>query len=222
MPPLRVAILSLVLLVSLASRLGSGTSAPFDPTTATATYRVTFVATWSSATHPSGFPAGGHFSPLVGATHDKSIRFWRNGGYANQGIESMAETGNPFPLIELVEERIAQGLADRYLLGAGIGSPGATSIEFTATRDFSRLTLVSMVAPSPDWFVGVSRFRLLRKGEWIDSDDVELRVWDAGSDSGATFQAANSESHATIRPLVNSYFPAASKPVGRFVIERIG
>lgn len=200
----------------------SGVAIAFDPTTETATYRVTFQATWSSSTHPSGFPAGGHFSPLVGATHDKSIRFWRNGGVASAGIEAMAETGNPYPLIDIIEDRIDDGRADQYLLGGGIGSPGATSIEFTVRREFSRLTLVSMVAPSPDWFVGVSRFRLLRQGAWIDFETVPLRVWDAGSDSGATFNATNSESHGEIRKLVNSYFPSGSKPVGRFLIERIG
>lgn len=219
--PFRIAASLFVALLS-SSSVESRPIEGFDPTTPTATYRVTFQANWSSASHPGGFPAGGHFSPLVGATHEKSLRLWRNGALASAGIESMAETGNPFPLVEIVEARIAAGRADQYLLGGGLSSPGSTSITFTAQRDFPRMTLVSMVAPSPDWFVGVSRYRLLRQGEWIDSAEIPLRVWDAGSDAGTSFNAVNQESKQPIEPLQNSYFPADSKPLGRFIVERIG
>jgi Spondin_N len=222
MNTVRFVTIPILVALSSAAPLASQPKGTFDPSSATATYRVRFEATWSSSSHPNGFPAGGHFSPLVGATHDSSVRFWRKGQLANQGIEQMAEIGNPFPLIDIVEDEIAAGRAEQFLLGGGISSPGTTSITFTATREFPRLTLVSMLAPSPDWFVGVSARRLVQGGDWVDYAEYPLRVYDAGSDSGQTFNAANSESSADIRRLVNGYFPKGSPPVGRFVVQRIG
>ena len=40
------------------------------------------------------------------------------------------------------------------------GSPGSTQFEFEVSRDYPLVTLVTMVAPSPDWFVGVSALSL--------------------------------------------------------------
>ena len=48
--------------------------APAPAPAPTASYRVTFEATWSAATHPSMFPATPHFSGLVGATHEEGLR----------------------------------------------------------------------------------------------------------------------------------------------------
>ena len=48
-----------------------------------------------------------------------------------------------------------------------------------------------MLAPSPDWFVGVSALSLLAEdGAWKEREQVMLRLYDAGTDDGATFTAA--------------------------------
>jgi hypothetical protein len=53
----------------------------------TATYRVTFHATWSSKTHPhAGFPAHPMFSPLVGGVHSDRAVYWKVGEIASPGI----------------------------------------------------------------------------------------------------------------------------------------
>jgi serine/threonine protein kinase len=39
------------------------------------------------------------------------------------------------------------------------------------------VTLVSMVAPSPDWFVGVGGLPLLQDGQWVDELVVPLPAW---------------------------------------------
>lgn len=211
-------------LAVLAFAPSSRSSAPavLDPASATAVYRVTFTSTWTDLTHPGAFPAGGHYSALVGATHRGNTRFWRNRGRASYGIEAMAEDGDPYPLVERVEARIAQGRADQVLLGSGLASPGSTSIVFTAQRDFAYLTLVSMLAPSPDWFVGVSRLPLRDGEDWKTSIEIPLRPWDAGTDKGKSFNSDDAESSGVIRRVRNKYFRKSSPPVGTFTIERIG
>ena len=46
-----------------------------------------------------------------------------------------------------------------------------------------------MIAPSPDWFVGLSEFSLLDDdGRWVeDTGDMGLPAWDAGTETGNQF-----------------------------------
>ena len=48
-----------------------------------------------------------------------------------------------------------------------------------------------MIAPSPDWFVGVSALSLLEDGAWVDEKVIELFPYDAGTDSGASYTSPN-------------------------------
>jgi hypothetical protein len=50
-----------------------------------------------------------------------------------------------------------------------------------------------MIAPSPDWFVGVSALNMLRDNEWADEIVVELHPYDAGTDSGTTYDARDAD-----------------------------
>jgi len=58
-------------------------------------------------------------------------------------------------------------------------------------RDFSLVTLVSMIAPSPDWFVGVDSLNLIEAGEWVTNKVVALYGMDAGTDSGASYESSD-------------------------------
>ena len=158
------------------------------PAPATARYRVTFQATWSGGTHPVDFPSSANLSPLVGGTHNTSVTFWSEGALASTGIKDMSERGRTTPLDQEVGAAIANGAAEYLLLGGGIGtSPGSVSLEFQMSQTYPLVTLVSMVAPSPDWFVGVSRLPLFENSGWVDERRIELVPWDAGTDSGVTF-----------------------------------
>ncbi len=154
----------------------------------TAEYDVVFNATWTAATHPTDFPAGAHWSGLVGGLHNHRVEFWRPGGNASAGIQFMAERGGKFSLLAEVDAAIAAGTANRQLSGSGI-SPGAgtTTLRFQIDRTHPLVTLVTMVAPSPDWFAGVRGLPLVENGQWVQSKTVPLVPWDTGTDSGASF-----------------------------------
>ena len=51
-----------------------------------------------------------------------------------------------------------------------------------------------MIAPSPDWFVGINSLPLRENGEWIERIERELSPYDAGTDDGVTFQSDNANS----------------------------
>ena len=152
-------------------------------------YRVTFSATWSAETHPTNFPGNPHFSGLVGATHLGDVRIWETGEIASDGIELMAETGGKSVLLHEIEHLTEDGEAYGELSGNGLStSPAAVSLVFDAVSTHPFVTLVSMLAPSPDWFVGVSALPLLEDGAWLERVEVQLRLYDAGTDDGEVFK----------------------------------
>ena len=172
------------------------TPAPAPPTPvpapATARYRATFDSNWTAATHPVDVPASPHFSAMIGGTHNASVTFWRVGALASDGIKDMAELGATEPLFQEISAAIAAGTAERvFRAGGSLGSPGTDSLEFDVSQAFPLVTLVSMIAPSPDWFVGVSGLVLFENGNWVDERRVALVPWDAGTDSGVTFTSAD-------------------------------
>ncbi len=181
-----------------------------------AMYSVTFNATWNAGTHPTDFPANAHFSPLIGGTHNDSVRFWTPGQLASPGIQNMAETGNTSPLDAEIGDAISAGTAEYLLSGSGTTSPGSVSLEFGINSSHPLVSLVSMVAPSPDWFVGVTGLNLYRNGSWIDTT-IQLNPWDAGTDNGATFTSPNSPSmpHAAISAITVPPFQG-TLPLGTF------
>lgn len=129
--------------------------APVAPPTAR--YEVTFDSTWSASTHPTDFPADAHYSGLVGGTHTSGATFWRPGSLASEGIRRMAERGAKSPLTEEVGAAITAGTAQYVLSGGDLPtSPGSVRMEFDISQTFPLVTLVTMIAPSPDWFVGVA------------------------------------------------------------------
>lgn len=223
-----------VALVVLTSCGDSNESSPVSPSPSpapaptpdpSASYRVTFEATWSAATHPDMFPTTPHFSGLIGATHEEGLRLWQGGTIASNGIEAMAELGAKTPFDMEIQRAIDAGRAEHVLSGGGIArSPNAVALDFDISIDKPAVTLVSMVAPSPDWFVGVNNLSLLDNGDWVDELVVDLNPYDAGTDSGTSYESPDRDTsprepiaHITTAPLAsNGNVP----PLGTFTFRR--
>ncbi len=48
-----------------------------------------------------------------------------------------------------------------------------------------------MVAPSPDWFIGIRDIQLFENGTWISSKTVPVNIYDSGTDSGMSYTSAD-------------------------------
>lgn len=70
-------------------------------------------------------------------------------------------------------------------------SPGTSQVKFQLNGEFSQVTLINMLAPSPDWITGVSSLNLCVDGKWVVSKTVSAEVYDAGTDDGQTYTAAD-------------------------------
>ncbi len=159
-----------------------------------ARYQVVFDATWSQATHPTNWPANAHWSGLVGGVHNDAVHFFRLGETSSEGIRKMAELGQQPGLLAEVAAAQTTGTALFQLAGLGLSSsPGSRSLVFpqAMTRDYPLVTLCSMIAPSPDWFVGVDSLSLIENGQWVSNKVVTLYGNDAGTDSGASYASAD-------------------------------
>ena len=156
----------------------------------TARYQVVFDATWSQATHPTNWPANAHWSGPVGGVHNGAVHFFRLGETSSEGIRKMAELGQQATLLAEVAAAQTNGTAHFQLAGLGLGaSPGSRLLVFpqAMNRDYPLVTLCSMIAPSPDWFVGVDSLSLVENGQWVSNKVVTLYGNDAGTDSGASY-----------------------------------
>ena len=167
------------------------TIAPAPSTTAT--YEITLQTTWSNATHPDpGFPSNPHFSPPIGTTHNGAIAFWQNGTLASDGIEQMAETGGTTQLAAEIQTQIGFA-ANEQILQSGFNSPGSIQFQFETTNQYPLLTLVTMIAPSPDWFIGVDSLDLRSNGQWLNQIIIPLQPYDSGTDSGTQYTSPNDD-----------------------------
>lgn len=189
-----------------------------------ATYQVVFETRWSAETHPQDYPPAAHFSGLVTVAHDETVRFWEPGGLASEGIEDVAELGSVTALVGEVNTAVGAGSALPAVLEPGVFVPGTVTVEFGATADHPLVTIVTMIAPSPDWFVGVHGLNLRdAQGNWREEIIVDLDPYDSGTDSGTTFLSSDDDTQPAdpIANIADSFPFAGTPPVGRFTFTLI-
>ncbi|KAF2979286.1 hypothetical protein EK904_012453 [Melospiza melodia maxima] len=109
----------------------------------------------------------------------------------------------------------------------------APSAEFSVDRHRHLMSFLTMLGPSPDWNVGLSAEDLCTKDcGWVQKVVQDLIPWDAGTDSGVTYESPNKPTvpQEKIRPLTSLDHPQSPfydpeggsiKLVARVVIERI-
>ena len=157
-----------------------------------AIYELRFEGRW---VEPAPLPGNAHFTRLIGATHNAAGTLFTVGQQASQGIEGVAETGATGNLILEINASIATGDVDTEILGTdGFISPEeVNTFSFAANASHSRFSILTMIAPSPDWFVGVSDLDLLdANGNWRDEIVLDLVSYDAGTEDGVGFSLNNS------------------------------
>ncbi|MFK8030879.1 MAG: spondin domain-containing protein [Gammaproteobacteria bacterium] len=195
-----------------------------------ATYRMTVVNTWTAADFPANFPGNDHWAMLGGGTHDPALSYWSLGENASSQIESMAEGGNAFPLRNQITAAGGSPLLWNYwFCRADKNHPscGSPVVEFTVDSDTSALTITSMIAPSPDWFIGVDALNLYPDGAWITALEVPLVMYDGGTEEGLIPSGSNPPtspkepvSHITYNTATGNYERSVGiDVVGSFTFE---
>ena len=223
------ALIALPLLIGLAT---PAAAANRDAESDKAKYAVVFVPSWNPATHPFEYPVThgkkGLLTPIIGATHNGKYRIFKKGMRPTPGLERLSERGKHDPLDSEIQAAIDAGKAG-MLIKTEAGSEGLVhaplSLDLEVSRGFPMVSLVGMIAPSPDWFYGVSAVKLRSKGRWVPSMTVTAYAYDSGGDLGTTYMAEdrNAEKKQKTRLNRSKHFikKGQAVPVGVFVFKRL-
>lgn len=153
------------------------------------TYKFTITGLWQ--TPQFSVPPSAHFTYFVGLIHDEKTSIWREATLASPGIEAVAEVGNALPLSIELDSLVANKKAIAVVSIPPPSPTGNISRSVYFNSNFSHISFVSMIAPSPDWFVGVKNLNLYRNDQWLDDTTVQLYVYDAGTEDGDVFAYNN-------------------------------
>lgn len=122
------------------------------------------------------------FTPILAATHRSSIRYFELGSPASDGLALLAEGGATDPIAEELGAtgKVFDTANSADVLGTPpLLFPGQTvTLQITANKKHSRLSLAAMLLPTNDSFVAVDSLKLPLFG----SKTVYAIGYDAGSE----------------------------------------
>ncbi|XP_015593470.1 spondin-1 [Cephus cinctus] len=177
-----------------------------------AKYSLTLEGIWSNETHPRDFPISRwltHFSDLIGASHEANFSFWGRDHVATDGFRQLAEWGSATGVEAELREQATH--LKTLIKAAGLWYPNVnanTTTSFKVDRKHPLVSVASMLGPSPDWVIGVSKLNVCQKDcSWMRSMIIDLYPWDAGTDNGISYMSPNSETkpREKMKPITTSY-----------------
>lgn len=195
------------------------------------TYRVEFTPLWTKANFPHEYPDTSllhrpHFSGLIGTGHNDQYHLFAVGQPPTPGLERLSETGKHDPLDAEIKDAITAGNALALAESEPLKDFSQTATtQVTVDGAHPMVSLVAMIAPSPDWFAGVADVSLMENGAWVTTKTVDVQPWDSGGDDGNTFLAGDKDADPK-RPTALAESPHFVKdgtvmPVGRLTFTRM-
>uniref|UniRef100_H2Z0J4 Spondin-1 n=1 Tax=Ciona savignyi TaxID=51511 RepID=H2Z0J4_CIOSA len=204
------------------------------------TYRMTFYGLWSPSTHPKDYPTySTHWSNVIGASHSSEYSIWDYGKFSSPAVQKVAEWGWPN---DVETEVTSQGDHVMSVIKTPAQWPAyqprnlrnPPSDTFQVDRSRHLVSLLSMLGPSPDWNVGITKESMCTADcGWVGTRVYNLTPWDAGTDSGVSYLSPNSPTNPRqrIRALTTLDDPespfykqggGAIEPVAKIVVTRTG
>lgn len=162
-----------------------------DVPNAEALYRIRITMNWEGPN--LGVPTGAHVTGLAGIIHAKDTFLWTPSQLATPGLEDLAETGNTLRIALESDAILAAGKALSTFLIPPPPVTGTAEARFLFSTDHPCISFASMIAPSPDWFMGIHSLSLHTGNSWITDTTVNLFVYDAGTEEGNMFAYNNPE-----------------------------
>ena len=185
-----------------------------------ARYEMTFQGLWTADDiTDSSLPSSAHFTQVFGAKHNSNTRIWTSGGTASEGVESLAEFGS----VGTLRSEINNNSNTDGIVAAGTSNIGPTqtvSTTFTVKTSHPLVSVLSMIAPTPDWFVGADSVLLYQNGAWRDRVPLDLYPYDAGTEQGVhwSLRGGNVDPHETITSIRNTGL-FRDNPLARITFE---
>jgi hypothetical protein len=183
-----------------------------------ASYKILVTLNWTSPAF--SVPASAHVTPLIGLVHSTDTFLWVPGKLATAGLEDVAEIGNNTKMNAELDAILQanKGLSKFTITPPAVTGTVEADVDFNT--NYSCISFASMIAPSPDWFMGIHDFNLFKDKAWINDVTLNLIVYDAGTEDGNVFDYSNPETvpHQNISLLTTASVLAN----GRSSIDPIG
>ena len=136
---------------------------------------------------------GTHFTPLLVAAHPASASLFSAGAAASTELQTMAEGGDISGLETIVASVSGQSVANP---AAGLLAPGAITTAMINNDDApanTRLTIVAMLLPTNDGFVGLNSLMLPTEP---GSYHYTLNAYDAGTEANDEIRGSGAPGEA--------------------------
>ena len=191
-----------------------------------ATYQVRFINLWNSADH-LGFPGNAHFSDIVVGTHKPNFHLFKIGELSDPAFELLAELGQTNRLKRKLNQAKRNGVVENIQIVPAFYPTGkGEEIEFEVevSKDFPLLSFATMIAPSPDWIVGLDSVQVTLGGAFIDGLEIDLYAIDAGTEEGdypGNFSLQNEASRPLSRIGLLPCLPGFDKPFARLSLKKL-
>jgi len=157
-------------------------------------YSCEFVNRWTAETHPEDYPNSAHWSPMVIASHNEKYSMWADKTPATKGVKSVAETGSVGAIKKELTDA-GDNIGSSAVGGVFFPNKNKHTISITDSlmmdENHILISSITMIAPSPDWFSGLTDFSPVKDGMWLTGFTVDTYPWDAGTDSGTTYASTN-------------------------------
>lgn len=155
-------------------------------------YAVTFMGNWTKDNH-GVYPSDAHFTTLVGMMHSKDTELFSSGNKATKGLENVAEMGQISDFqIEIREEFVDKDKGELLTIYIPTGGTAVKSFDLSVNKQTPLISLVSMLAPTPDWFISFKGSALNEDGTaWKDEFTIDAIVYDAGTEEGEELKLNN-------------------------------
>lgn len=143
-------------------------------------YDVTFDLFWDKT--GASYPENAHTGNILLVEHDKNYNVFRINELTSLGVAQSAMFGVNDLLIKEVQKL---GFNYHTAKPIKIGEKTSFSVKYNPRAQY--ITLIAMIAPSPDWFVASRPIKLRRKKS-NKPLVYPLYAYDAGVDLGSEFQ----------------------------------
>lgn len=177
---------STLLLASLSSPVNCSCSSE-----SLAVYRLSIRTFWDEDQFPKQYPEWrppAQWSKSIGFSHNPGFRLFSIGSIAGAGVKQFVETGDSDTLDR---EAASNNFLDAFVAPPITSGAGNTSTTIFVDGNNTKVSLVTKLVPSPDWFIGLDSLNLCQDNHFIDSITTEAFPLDAGTDNGFTFTAPN-------------------------------
>lgn len=143
------------------------------------TYHLTVTGRWNTTNFDRSLvPGNAHFSPIVIFTHTSDTAIFRTGEKASSGLEQLAELGHT-TIKNITRDNNA--IACSYVDAKNLPPSGESRFEIQVNTTFTHVTILSMIAPSSDWFVATT-LPLYDTFTFVNEGEENFLNYDAGTE----------------------------------------